>query len=161
MKFFFLLLALFLSLIQQSITVDSKVLSRFIGNWSGTLTYLDYQTSEPYSLPLELAVEQKKKNKVSVNYTYPNEPKANSKESFSLSKDGTTFNNRPIIYYLKGGDVGEEIIITEYIGKDDNQTATIKETYIISDWHLRVYKEVQFDSSQEWIKRNEFYLEKQ
>ena len=62
--------------------------------WSGTLTYLDYQSNRKVSIPANLTVRPNGEDKWSwvFEYSYPDEPKANSEEVVRLSKDGKTIN---------------------------------------------------------------------
>lgn len=158
MKFLILLIIFFAPLTQNTVT-NSETLQRFVGQWEGTLTYLDYQTGEPYTLDVNMVINQKNDRQLSVEYVYPNEPKANNKSNFNLSKDGKSWNKQAIVSHIKG-DIGEDIIITEQLGKDDNKKATIKMVYIISDTSMKIIKEIQFENSDDWIKRNEFSLKK-
>lgn len=47
-------------------------------------------------------------------------------------------------------------IQTEQKSRDDNQKATIKYTYNISNNFFIITKEVQFKNTVKWIKRSEF-----
>lgn len=138
--------------------IEKSDIQNLMGEWDGTLTYIDYNTSNPYSMPSQLEIKTKKKHqKLLLYYTYPNEPKANSKSKIRISKDRSKINNKSIISRTKLLD-GTTQIITEFSGKDgnDHKSATIRNIYIIGDETFIVRKEVQFDGTTEWLKRNEY-----
>ncbi len=161
MKYILTTLFLALSLCahsQEAITAED--LSLAIGNWEGNLTYLDYQSGEPYTMPANLSVEQgKDKNSLILNYIYPNEPKANSSDKIKITKNGTLL-NKHLITSRKELENGHVQIQTEHNGKDDNKKALIQYTYIMGDELFIMRKEVQFEEEGKWIKRNEFKYSK-
>ncbi len=148
----------FLSYSQQSIPIDD--LKLIVGEWTGTITYLDYQTNEPFTMPANLIVEHGKKEGILIlNNIYPNEPKANNTEKIKLTNDGTVLNNIPIASREKTDD-GQVRIQAQHEAKDDNKNALIRYTYLIGSDQFVIRKEVQFDESTAWIKRSEFNYQK-
>jgi len=150
-------------LAQGSNQVIEKVdIDNLIGEWTGTLTYIDYNSNKPYSMPCELSVTPKRKyRKLKRYYTYPNEPKANSKGKFKFSKDRSKIGGKRIVSRTKNVD-GDAEIITEYTGKDgnDNKKALIRNIYTIGSNTFIITKKVQFEGSTEWIKRNEYHFKR-
>lgn len=156
-------LALFIALSffnpQQTAAQEEISLEEFEsieGQWTGSLTYLDYQTQAPFSMPAELVVEKgKKQGQLLLQYIYPNEPKANSKGKLTQSKDGTSINGNKIVSrrVLENQDLE---IQSQYTGKDDNKKALIRTTYVFGATQLIIRKEVQFSDAEAWIKRNEY-----
>ena len=68
-----------------------------VGNWEGTLTYLDYSSGNPFSMPANIKIEKGKNDRELLLFNeYPNEPKANNKGKMTLSKDGTKLNGKTI-----------------------------------------------------------------
>ena len=132
---------------------DLKVL---LGEWNGNLTYTDYSSNKPYTMPSNLDVKQGKNDRqLLLLITYPNEPKANSKEKISISKNGDQLNKN----IVKSNQIltnGQVQIITEYSGKDNNKKAQIRNVYILGKQQFVIRKEVQFENSKEWLKRNEY-----
>lgn len=125
------------------------------GNWSGTLTYIDYTSNKPFSMPAELLVENGNNGyQFILNYNYPNEPQANSRGKFKLSKDGSKINKKQIVS-IERADEGL-IAKTEYKGKDNRREAVIRNSYLINADKLVISKEVRFELSEEWLKRNEY-----
>ena len=131
-------------------------LQRIIGDWEGSLTYLDYQTGNPFTMRANL-VGKAGKNEYSIvlNNIFPDEPRANSSEKIKLSKDGLILNGG-IVTSAKNLEDGSIEVQTESNGKDDNRKALIRYTYLIGDDRFTMRKDVRFDDSNRWIKRNEF-----
>ena len=131
-------------------------LKTIIGEWEGSLTYLDYQTNEPFTMPANLIIEQgKNENKLVLKNIYPNEPKANNKSKIKISKDGSLLNKNKVVSREKSEN-GHLQIQTEHEGKDDNKKALIRYTYTIGTNVFTIRKEVQFNKNNDWIKRSEF-----
>jgi hypothetical protein len=143
---------------QTKISLDE--LNSLMGEWTGTLTYMDYSSNEPFSMPANVTVNPgKKDNQVLLFYEYPNEPQANSKGKVTISKEGLAINGDPLISRenLENGDTQ---FTTESSGKDNNEKALIRNIYVIGEKRFVIRKEVKFDSSDEWLQRNEFKFER-
>lgn len=146
----------------EQVLIKMEDIQKFPGQWKGTLTYMDYSTNKPFSMPCEMDIFSKRKNRqLRFFYRYPNEPKANSKGKIKISKDRTKIDSRPIVSRTTNAD-GNVEIITEYSGKDgnDNKNATIRNFYIIGSKKLIIKKEVQFEGTKEWILRNEYNFDR-
>jgi len=159
-KIIFLLVLLMLALpsfAQQNEKpmVSPEDLKTALGDWTGSLTYIDYQSNEPYTMPANLQVKPGKNSlELVLHNVYPNEPKANGKGKFKISAGGQKLNNEPVAAKEILNDGVK--IITEYNGKDNNQKALIRNTYILRSGSLIIRKEVRFGDSDQWLKRNEF-----
>ncbi|RYG06800.1 MAG: hypothetical protein EOO07_28575 [Chitinophagaceae bacterium] len=129
-----------------------------IGEWHGSLTYLDYSSGKPYTMPanIQIRLSNNAKDLIIANI-YPNEPKANSVDTLKISGNGKMINRETItsVYNLKSGS---KQIITEYNGKDgnDNKPAVIRHTYTFDKNRYSNQKDVQFDGEKTWIKRHEY-----
>lgn len=138
--------------------VSPEDLDPIIGNWSGSLTYLDYSSGKPFTMPAELkAVKTEGTNNYKINFSYPDEPGANSETLFSISEDGSILNDEKVIskLLLENGNLE---IITEDTGTDgnDNRPATFRHTYILGKDVFVIRKDVLFAQENNWINRNEF-----
>jgi hypothetical protein len=51
-------------------------------------------------------------------------------------------------------------IQTEHWDTDDQKKAQIKYTYLISLTHFSIQKEVRFENTTHWIKRNEYHYQR-
>jgi len=159
------LLSILLLFISMNIIAQEKVLSEdikmIIGNWQGTITYLDYQSNKPFSMPANLEVKAGKDQfNLILNYMYPNEPKANSSDKIKVDKSGSRINKKEVVSRkVLENDIIE--IQTLDDGKDDNKDALIRYTYFIGASSFIIRKEVQFDNNSDWIKRSEYNFLKQ
>ena len=137
-------------------TISPDNLTMISGDWEGTLTYLDYSTNKPYTMPANVTVEQgKNAYQVQLLISYPKEPNANSKDKIKISKDGLLLNKTRV--------TSREVlpnkvvkITTEYEGKDNNKSALIKNVYIFGPQQFIIRKEVKFDDAADWLMRNEY-----
>lgn len=134
---------------------DFKML---IGCWEGSLTYLDYSTNKPFSMPADLKVKHMEDpNRFSFANIYPKEPHANSVDTLSISADAKYINNETVKSVLRSAD-GVIEIITEQSGEDgnDNKKATFRFTYVIGREKYTRKKEVQFVGWPGWMLRHEY-----
>lgn len=146
---------------QSSVELDKKVvgpedLEIIIGKWEGKLTYIDYSSNKPYTMPANVSVvKAKNKNKLSLHFKYPNEPKANSKGQITISKKGDKINKEVVVSKRELSN-GQVQITTEYNGQDNRKKALIRNEYIIGSQQFVIRKIVKFENSNEWIMRNEY-----
>ena len=155
-KLFALLLLLTVSQTYAQDSVAIEDLKLIMGTWTGSLTYVDYSSNEPYTMPANLQVGPgKTEDELVLFYSYPNEPKANSKGKIKLSKDGRKLNKESVVSKETLAD-GSVQITTEYRGKDNNKEALIRGIYVLGKSVCVIRKEVKYDDSQTWLKRNEY-----
>lgn len=150
------------SLCAQEALVTKSDIAKLIGNWEGSLMYLDYSSNQPYTMPCNAIINSvKNKNQVKVSYEYPNEPKANRTFKLKISKDGTEIGKEKITNKTLDEE-GNSVFEIVKSGKDgnDNKQALIRQTYVISDQVFIVRKEVKFDGTTEWVLRNEYKFTK-
>lgn len=141
-------------------TVGPEDIEIILGNWTGSLTYIDYSSNKPYTMPADVTVKQgKNKNKLTLNFKYSNEPKANSQGQISISKKGDKINKEIIVSKRKLSNEKLEII-TEYNGTDNKKNALIRNKYILGNKQFVIRKEVKFEKSNKWIMRNEYSFER-
>jgi hypothetical protein len=139
---------------QTKVTPEDLKLA--IGNWEGSITYLDYQSNKPFTMPANLLVEKGNNENTLILYnSYPNEPKANNSDKIKISKNRLLFNKHTISSREKFEN-GSIQIQTEHHAKDDGKKARIRYTYNMGSYMFVIRKEVQFKESTEWIKRSEF-----
>ena len=135
--------------------VDFK---KLVGSWNGSLTYLDYSTGKPYTMPANLIVKQiATTHNYSFANIYPNEPSANSTDTVVVSSDGKLFDGKLITSRQKIAN-GNNEFITEELGKDgnENKPAKIRLTYTFNQSSFSKRKDVQFMGETKWIKRHEY-----
>jgi hypothetical protein len=133
------------------------------GNWTGSLTYLDYTSGESYSMPADVEIKRiKKKNLFTFSDIYPDEPHANSVDTLILSMDGKYINDELIVSRKKLAN-GDVIIVTTRTGTDgnDNKPASFRFTYTLGKASFIKRKDVQFEGESEYINRHEYaYIKK-
>ncbi len=142
----------------QKNKISAKDFDVLVGSWKGTLTYLDYSSGKPYTMPADIEVKKNKKDKSFViDNIYPDEPKANSSYTMVISQDGKLIDKESVKSRRKLDD-GNLEIITEKTEKDgnDNKPAIIRHTYIVGKNIFSKRKEILFEGTKEWIKRHEY-----
>ena len=135
------------------ISGDLKIV---IGAWTGNITYLDYKTNKPFTMPANVIVKQGKNANTFLLYNqYPNEPKANNTDKVKITKNGTHLNKAMVTSREELAN-GQILVITENTANDDNKQAVIRYTYTLGENQFIIRKDVQFEDSKDWIKRSEF-----
>lgn len=146
---------------QSNEGIKPEDLKGLIGDWTGTLTYIDYRSNEPYTMPAKLSVTAAKNDQhIVLSYIYPNEPKANSTEDIKISKNGSQLNKKEV-KSRKSLSNGDTRIVTEYSGKDNDKKAVIRNEYTVGATTFIITKKVRFDDTEEWLKRNEYSFTRQ
>jgi hypothetical protein len=154
--FFTAFLMLSFSVNAQSLQV--KDLSNSVGSWEGKLTYLDYSSGKPYTMSANIKISlTENSNGYIMGYEYPNEPQANSKDTTYITNN--LFGKDKIVEFKKEVDGGFKLV-TEFAGEDgnDNKKATLRHTYILKSNTFSIIKDVKFEGTDKWIKRNEYLL---
>jgi len=151
---------LFLVFSANAQSLQIKDLSNSVGSWEGKLTYLDYSTGKPYTMSANIKISlTENKNGYIMEYEYPKEPQANSKDTTYIANK--LFGKDKIVDFKKATD-GGFTLVTEIVGEDgnDNNKAILKHTYILKPNTFSIIKDVKFDGTDKWIKRNEYLLNK-
>lgn len=151
-------LLLCLSVNAQSVQIIDLATS--VGNWEGKLTYLDYSSGKPYTMSANIKISlTEDKTGYIMGYEYPKEPHANSIDTTFIVNN--LFGKDKIVEFNKAAD-GGFTLITEIEGEDgnDNKKAILRHTYLLKKNTYSVVKEVKFNGTDKWIKRNEYFLNK-
>ena len=129
--------------------------------WKGALTYLDYGTKKKVSIECNVSVAQSKISSLAWEfaYTYPKEPKANNKETISMSKDGKTLDEAKV---MKREILPDHTvrIVTQKNGMDDDRNALERFTYLFGTKSFSIKKEVRFEGLKEFMERNQYSWKK-
>ena len=142
----------------QSAKIKSKDLQILTGaQWTGTLTYLDYGTGKPVSIRSNLAVTQSNEDKsvFIFEYQYPNEPKADDKQTVSVSRDGKTFAGETVIERTKPAARTLKIV-TEKSGTDNDKKALFRFTYLLDKNSFSIEKKVKYEGASDFFVRNNY-----
>jgi hypothetical protein len=149
---------LFLTISANAQSVQVKDLSNSVGSWEGKLTYLDYASGKPFTMlaNIKIGLTADKKGFIMV-YEYPKEPHANSKDTTFIV--GNYFGKDKIVEFKKESS-GDYKMITEIDGNDgnDNKKAILRHTYLLKSKTFSIIKDVKFEGTDKWIKRNEYLL---
>lgn len=126
--------------------------------YSGKLTYLDYQSGENVSLDVTAYVTVKL-DCLNVAIFYTDEPEANSTNAYCISEDGSAFADAPLISLQR---LGPDFIAfqTQETGEDDSKPALLRQSYILSQTAITSGLEVSYDDGETWIERNELDIER-
>lgn len=157
----YLIVATLLVLICFSSNAQSfliKDLSNSVGKWMGKLTYLDYSSGKPYTMSANIKISFTENNSGYImGYEYPEEPHANSIDTTYVN--GKLFGKDKIVEFKKGTE-GGFTLVTEIEGEDgnDHKKAILRHTYKLINNTFSTVKDVKFDGTDKWIKRNEYLL---
>lgn len=121
--------------------------------WQGSLMYINYGDEKEVTLRTTMQIWLEG-NKILMNIQYPDEPKANSRESVKIKKNGTYLDDEEIID--KKLEMGAMTLVTKYHGKDNNKPAVIYKTYTISENEYTVEKKVDYLNTEQKILRNRY-----
>ena len=124
----------------------------------GKLIYMDYITGKPLTIlaNIRISLTDDKKGYVA-GYEYPKEPHANSKDTTYVVDQ--LFGKDRIVAFKKDSTGGFNFI-TEIDGEDgnDHKKAILRHTYQLISNTYSIKKEVKFEGSDIWVKRNEYLL---
>ena len=143
---------------QAGLAVTAKDFKPAEGSgWKGTLTYLDYSSGKPFTMPAEISIHIVSQAKIIISYLYPNEPKANDNDTMLISKDGLEIEGARVVS-KKIMEDGSVQLITDKNGFDgnDHNKAVLRHIYIIGTKSYQNRKEVKFEGTDKWIMRNEY-----
>lgn len=145
--------------IEQRSSVSVKDFRPAFGKWKGALTYLDYSSGKPYSMPANSTISSYNHQGIIISMEYPDEPKANGNDTLFISTDGTMLDEATVVSNKKMDDNTREII-TERNGTDgnDNRKAVLRHIYKISKRLFISRKEVRFEGEEKFILRNEYKM---
>ncbi len=142
---------------QKKPTVGMNDFAPAFGKMRGSLTYLDYTSGKPYTMPANIILGVSVSNRYALirMLEYPDEPKANGKDTLLIEQGGAVFNGGKLVEKMRLPD-GSLQMITEREGVDgnDNKKATIRNTYTIGKNIFSNRKEIRFAGEEKWIERH-------
>ncbi len=142
---------------QTTLNIEDLI---FLDNtrWKGTLMYVNYSDGKEVDISKELKITIQG-NKLIMENTYPNEPKANTRQAIKLRKNGAYFGKEKISSVDKQSN-DNFTIRTKTIGKDNGVKAFLIKTYTIASETLMIAKEVQVLGSSRIFLRNKSLFKK-
>jgi hypothetical protein len=138
--------------------VSVEDLRRLTGaRWTGALVYLDYGSNKEVSIRSNLTVSELPGDTSSwvFEYEYPDEPKADGKQTIKLGRGGTLIRDETVVE-RSSPDGGTLKIVTERRGKDNDKDALFRFTYLIGVSSLSIKKEVRPEGAAEFFERNRY-----
>lgn len=135
-----------------------KDFKNLVGCWAGSITYLDYTSNKPFSMPAAMKVKDfGNSSHIIYAMSYPKEPSANSVDTLMITENGRSLNHEIIVIRQPYGN-DSLLLVTEISGIDgnDHQPALIRHSYLLGRNSYSVKKEVQFTGQTRWILRNEY-----
>src|ERR1044072_5669517 len=157
--FVFALLAAFAALFSpQAAKVSTEDLRSLAGaRWAGKLTSLDYRSNKKVSIPSNLTVTQTAGDETSwlFEYEYPDEPKANGKQTLKVEEGGGVFDGEKVVEGT-GVEGGGFRLVTVKRGRDNEKDALFRFTYTLDRSTFTIKKEVRPEGATEFFERNEY-----
>lgn len=124
------------------------------GQWTGSLTYLDYSRNKEVTISSKLEVLIKKQGReLLMKFSYPDEPDYGTTEHVRISNDGLMLEDADVKEKSQLAD-GSLRIVTEERGKDDRKPATIRKVILLGKDKLSITKMVRFDNGTDFFRRN-------
>jgi hypothetical protein len=147
-----------LCLFANAQSIQVKDLASSVGKWEGNLTYLDYSSGKPFTMlaNINIGLTADKKGYI-MAYEYPKEPHANAKDTTVVV--GSFFGKDKIVEFKRDSAEGFTLV-TEVDGEDGNEhkKAILRHQYRLQKNTFTIIKEVKFQGTEKWIKRNEYLL---
>ena len=141
-------------------SVSVKDFKPAYGKWTGTITYLDYTSGKPFTMPANVTIGKNKKDakELIFAFEYPNEPKANGNDTLIISSDGMMIDDEKVVSKAEQNGVLELITEKDGIDGNDNKKAVLRHIYSISKKSFVKRKEVKFEGEDKFIMRNEYNM---
>ena len=145
------------SLTTKDASLKANDLLQLPGNWEGQLTYLDYSSGKPYSMPAHVNITAIRKNAAyAFAFIYPDEPKANSTDTILVDLKQQTVDGHTVQKVIRTDSLIWIETTHTAVDGNDNKPALIKHTYAIGKSKLSIRKDVQFTGTTTWIQRHEY-----
>lgn len=134
---------------------DFKPLS---GKWKGSLTYLDYSSNKPVSIPANTLFEMVSDSSFDQFIYYTDEPHKNADSRYTIRENGTMLNEMKLVE--RKADKGKLWLVFEYWGPDgnDNRMATMQQVMQVSKKELIITKKVKYDGEEHYIQRHQYHF---
>ena len=150
-------LSLFLTLNGTAQTVTGNDFKCLEGKWKGALTYLDYSSHQPVTIPAHAEFAVKTATEMELAFIYPDEPSHNSVQQYQLKENNSLLNNARVLLRetLPGGFLK---MVTEEKGTDgnDGKPAVFRQEWIIHSNRFTLTKLVKFADAGEFFQRHQY-----
>jgi hypothetical protein len=127
------------------------------GEWKGNLTYLDYSSNKPVTLPANTKFEMVSDSSFDQFIYYTSEPHKNDGTRYTIKENGQLLNDMKLLTRRKNTDGSLELVF-EYRGPDgnDNRMATMLQVMQFSKHELVITKKVKYDGTDQFIQRHQY-----
>lgn len=162
MKTLFAALLLSIGTLINPTEVTQDHLKVFEGNWSGSLTYLNYaDDSTLVTLPLEAeAILDKKGISFVYLFTEPGGSIERRTDRLYLKGDQLMFSGRWDIQSSEAKDLQHWTMELRKSGMDNNRKSDFKETIEVTPSRITVTKMVRYKGSEDYFERNQYVFER-
>lgn len=128
-----------------------------IGQWKGTLTYLDYSSNQQTMIPANTMLERIGDSVFDQYVYYSDEPDKNNKTRYKISGDGTRLDDMKLVERTRLPD-GALKLVLESKGQDgnDHRPATFRRIYILSAHVFTITKMVRMDGETDFFQRHQY-----
>ncbi len=133
------------------------------GHWKGTLTYLDYSSTNSYTIPAEIDISYTSNKEGYIRaYSYPNEPNENSTDTTYTRESGKYFGREKVTRFIKSNS-RDFVLITEFkdVDGNDKKPAIIRHKYQLEGTTFIIRMDVKFNGTTNWINRHEYRFSNQ
>ncbi|RYU82458.1 DoxX family protein [Hymenobacter persicinus] len=146
---------------QAPATVAMRELAGLARPWQGSLTYLDYQTKRPVTLPTVLNGMQSAPRELVLDFIYqePEGGQVKGYDKLQLSADGRRiiWDGTPMQVISRQREADRTLVLVlEGPGQDDNRACLIRRTLRLGTRQLSVVKEVKYADSAAFLTRNTY-----
>ncbi|MCC3153501.1 hypothetical protein Q3A66_11730 [Hymenobacter sp. BT770] len=136
-------------------------LSEAMGQWQGSLTYLDYSSGKTVKLNTTMRGEMAGPNQLLLHFDYeePNKRHVLGTDTLTLARDGAHMRWDKSDFTIQAKQwLPEQTLrlVLEGPGQDDNRPATIRKTITLGRHQFYVKKEVSFSNGQASLQRHEY-----
>jgi len=162
MKKYFVLVLAVSSLFAQGQEVNLSDFEGLIGNWQGSLTYLDYgddKTRVSLETRLEAAIKGNEL-KMDFYYTEPNGEVVIGKEKIAISeRKGKWFVNKgwEVLSFEKTNNTWTLLVETK--AKDNNKKSIIRKNFTFETSSVKIEKLVKYNGTDQFFQRHVYVLE--
>ncbi len=136
-------------------TITAQEFEVLKGDWTGTLTYLDYGSNKRVSIPATATIETINPTSITYSISYPEEPWEDTKAEFELSPDGRSVNGHTIKVKAINTD-GTTVFSTDHRGEDNGEPVSIREVYILGENLFSISKSVKPEGGKDYFNRNAY-----
>ena len=111
------------------------------GAWTGELTYVDYGSGAPVTIPTTLLVRPLEERTWLIGHGYTEEPQADELDTMRLDRDGSRVDAAEVTLVERMGPDSVRLVLEED-GEDDDRPARIRRTWTIGKHRCVQRKEV-------------------